>query len=162
MLFARSFPQRFSQSVEELTQQPEQHHRVVILQLPPSLDGGLKSQSVIILFYCFLNCLTKALMQQPSYNSGETLCALSFLTSKTFFSNQSRITPQDVSTSITALAVIFRLKLKLFSIIHLRSSSTAVKAFEHCNYTFGTNLSISVNQSESKSNFETFMIGQLL
>ena len=53
VLFARSFAKRFSQSVEELTQQPEQHHRVVILQLPPSLDGGLKSQSVIILFYWF-------------------------------------------------------------------------------------------------------------
>ena len=85
VLFARSFAKRFSQSVEELTQQPEQHHRVVILQLPPSLDGGLKSQSVIILFYCFLNCLTKALMPQPSYNTGETSSALLFLTSKTFF-----------------------------------------------------------------------------
>ena len=28
VLFARSFAKRFSQSVEELTQQPEQHHRV--------------------------------------------------------------------------------------------------------------------------------------
>ena len=67
------------------TQQPEQHHRVVILQLPPSLDGGLKSQSLIILLYCFFNCLTKALMPQPSYNTGEASSALLFLTSKTFF-----------------------------------------------------------------------------
>jgi len=163
VLFARSFVKRFSQSVEELTQQPEQHHRVVILQLPLSLDGGLKSQSVIILLYCFLNCLTKALMPQPSYNTGETSSALLFLTSKTFFSIQSRITPQDVSTSITAIAVILRLKLKLVSVIYLRSSSSAAKTFEHCKYTVGANLLISITVLRArKSNFDTFLIGQSL
>ena len=65
-------------------------------------------------------------------------------------------------TSITALAVILRLKLKLVSVIYLRSSSSAAKTFEHCKYTFGATLSISITMSESKSNFETFMVGQFL
>ena len=49
------------QSDEESTRQPDQHHRVV-LQPPPSLDSGLDSRSVIVLFRIVGYCLSKAMM----------------------------------------------------------------------------------------------------
>ena len=52
---------KIRQSREELTRQPEQHHRVVILQPPPSLDGGLDSQSLFLRVW-FFNCPTKAML----------------------------------------------------------------------------------------------------
>jgi len=52
---------KIRQSREELTRQPEQHHRVVVLQPPPSLDGGLDSQSLFLRVW-FFNCPTKAML----------------------------------------------------------------------------------------------------
>ena len=46
-------------SDEVLTRQPDQHHRVVF-QPPPSLDGGLDGQSMLLFLYSFY-CLSKAM-----------------------------------------------------------------------------------------------------
>ena len=55
------FLYRSSKSREELAQQPDQHHRVVF-QPPPSLDGGLDGQSLLLFLYSFY-CLWKARSQ---------------------------------------------------------------------------------------------------
>ena len=48
-------------SDEVLTRQQDQHHRVVF-QPPPSLDGGLDGQSMLLFLYSFY-CLSKAMAQ---------------------------------------------------------------------------------------------------
>ena len=53
-LFNCSFPKRIHQLVEELILQPDQHHRVVFMQPPSSLDDGLENQSVKFFFFFFV------------------------------------------------------------------------------------------------------------
>jgi len=78
---------RNRQSREELTRQPDLHHRVVILQPPPSLDGGLDSQSLCLDAW-FFNCPAKASMLFLC--NRDSSCALFLKTYKTPFSFSSR------------------------------------------------------------------------
>ena len=66
------FLSRTSKSVEELTQQPDSHHRVA-LQPPSSFEDGLDNRRESFCFPIF-NCLSKALMF--FFTTGETLRAL--------------------------------------------------------------------------------------
>ena len=84
---------KIRQSREELTRQPEQHHRVVILQPPPSLDGGLDSQSVFLRVW-FFNCPTKAMLLYLC--NGDSSRALFPKTYKTRFTSKQEIHIQDV------------------------------------------------------------------
>ena len=78
---------RNRQSREELTRQPDLHHRVVILQPPPSLDGGLDSQSLCLDAW-FFNCPAKASMLFLC--NRDSSCALFLKIYKTPFSFSSR------------------------------------------------------------------------
>ena len=105
-LFDCSFPKRIRQSVEELILQPDQHHRVVFMQPPSSLDDGLENQSVKFLFLSF-NCPTKALMFLilTLLERLRALC-LSSTSNKTLLRLKAGSTPQDVSTSTVAFAAV--------------------------------------------------------
>ena len=83
---------KIRQSREELTRQPEQHHRVVILQPPPSLDCGLDGQSLFLDVW-FFNCPAKAMMLFLCF--GDSSSAMFLRTCKTLFHFQAGFTPQD-------------------------------------------------------------------
>ena len=73
-----------------------------------------------------------------TYNVGETSRALFVLqtTCKTFFQIRAGITPQDVLTSIVALAIILCLKLTLFVATPLsKLQQYPWTTFRHCKYT---------------------------
>ena len=92
----------------------------------------------VLEFYVFVfNCLAKALMRH-AYNVGETSRALFFLltTCKTLFQIRAGITPQDVLTSIVALAIILCLNLTLFVATPLsKLQQYSRTTFRHCKYT---------------------------
>ena len=81
------FLSRTSKSVEELTQQPDSHHRVA-LQPPSSFEDGLDGRKERFCFQIF-NCLPKALML--FFTTGETSRALLAQQQVRRFSNVSRI-----------------------------------------------------------------------
>ena len=87
-----AFAIKFCQTSKELTLQPELHHRVVILQPPPSLDCGLDGQSLFLDVW-FFNCPTKAMMLFLCF--GDSSSALFLRTCKTLFHFQAGFTPQD-------------------------------------------------------------------
>ena len=108
---------KIRQSREELTRQPEQHHRVVILQPPPSLDGGLDSQSLFLRVW-FFNCPTKAMLLHLC--NGDSSCALFPKTYKTRFISKQEIHHRMRHASISAFAAILGRKLcMLFTVILL-------------------------------------------
>jgi len=92
----------------------------------------------VLEFYFFVfNCLAKALMRH-TYNVGETSRALFVLltTCKTLFQIRAGITPQDVLTSIVALAIILCLNLTLFVATPLsKLQQYSWTTFRHCKYT---------------------------
>ena len=77
-----------------MTRQPEQHHRVVILQPPPSLDGGLDSQSLFLRVW-FFNCPTKVIMLFRTTESLRALCSQKHI--RRLFHFQAGLTPQDAT-----------------------------------------------------------------
>ena len=82
-----AFAIKFCQTSKELTLQPELHHRVVILQPPPSLDCGLDGQSLFLDVW-FFNCPAKATMLFLC--NRDSSCASFLQTYKTPFSFSSR------------------------------------------------------------------------
>ena len=101
------------------------------------LDGGLESQSVRVFIFIVFNCLAKALMRHMN-NVGETSRALFVLLTsyKTLLQIRAGITPQDVLTSIVALAIILCLNLTLFVATPLsKLQQYSRTTFRHCKYT---------------------------
>ena len=92
----------------------------------------------VLEFYFFVfNCLAKALIRH-TYNVGETSRALFVLltTCKTLLQIRAGITPQDVLTSIVALAIILCLNLTLFVATPLsKLQQYPWTTFRHCKYT---------------------------
>ena len=81
------FLSRTSKSVEELTQQPDSHHRVA-LQPPSSFEDGLDGRRERFCLLIF-NCLSKAMVF--FFTTGETSRALLAQQQVRRFSNLSRI-----------------------------------------------------------------------
>ena len=137
--YSTAVSSRYSrQSVGELSGQPDLHHRVVIFftatTIPRWWSGKSKCESFIFIVF---NCLAKALMQH-TYIVGETSRALFVLltTCKTLFQIRAGITPQDVLTSIFALAIILCLNLTLFVATPLsKLQQYSWTTLRHCTYT---------------------------
>ena len=106
-------------------------------QLPPSLDGGLESQSVRVLFLLSLIALQRHWCD--IWTMLERLHAHRLFYQqhvRRFFQIRAGITPQDVLTSIAALAIILCLKLTLFVATPLsKLQQYSWTTFWHCKYT---------------------------
>ena len=82
-------------SDEVLTRQPDQHHRVVF-QPPPSLDGGLDGQSMLLFlnsFYCLSKAMARLLPIGETFQRIVQSCKPEglFLSNQTLFSSKPEL-----------------------------------------------------------------------
>ena len=132
------FLSRTSKSVEELTQQPDSHHRVA-LQPPSSFEDGLDGRRESFYFRIF-NCLSKALMF--FFTTGETSRALLAQQQVRRFPNLSRIHTTGCFYINYCLAVVSYFEFyKMFTVIQSNRSSVVFPPREENDaiFTLGAN-----------------------
>ena len=128
------FLSRTSKSVEELTQQPDSHHRVA-LQPPSSFEDGLDGQRERFCFQIF-NCLPKALML--FFTTGETSCALLAQQQVRRFPNLSQIhTTGCFYINYCPRSSSYFGFFKMYTVIHQIEAPLYFPRRERCNFHSG-------------------------
>ena len=147
------FLSRTSKSVEELTQQPDSHHRVA-LQPPSSFEDGLDGRRESFYFQIF-NCLSKALMF--FFTTGETSRALLAQQQVRRFPNLSRIhtTGCFYINYCPRSSFLFWILQNVYCHSSNRSSVVFPRR-ERCNFHFGAN----EGRDSLQSNFGNLLIGR--